>query len=94
VVDPAEVIARDPEVILASWCGMKVKKAQIVAREGWNRIAAVQRGHIYEIPGTCILQPGPASLTEGVRQLHAVLAHGMRVEIAPGLKPAEQFETL
>lgn len=94
VVDPAEVIARDPEVILASWCGMRVKKDQIVAREGWDRIAAVQRGHIYEIPGTCILQPGPASLTEGVRQLHAVLAHGMRVEIAPGLKPAKQFETL
>ena len=92
VVDPAEVIARNPEVILASWCGMPVKKDQIAAREGWNRIAAVERNHIYEIPGTCILQPGPASLTEGVRQLHAVLAHVTQVEIAPELKPTEWFD--
>jgi len=94
VVDSAAVIARDPEIILASWCGMKVKREQIVQREGWDRIAAVRHGHIYEIPGTCILQPGPASLTEGVRQLHAVLAHGMQVEIDPELKPAERLETL
>ncbi len=90
VVDPAAVIERDPEIILASWCGMKVKKEQIAARENWNRITAVQNGHIYEIPGTCILQPGPASLVEGVRQLHAVLAHVMQVQIAPELKPAAQ----
>lgn len=94
VVDSAAVIARDPEIILASWCGMKVKREQIVQRGGWDRIAAVRHGHIYEIPGTCILQPGPASLTEGVRQLHAVLAHGMQVEIDPELNPAERLETL
>jgi iron complex transport system substrate-binding protein len=93
VVDPAAVIARDPEVILASWCGMKVKTEQIRAREGWERIAAVQRGHVYEIPSTCILQPGPASLTEGVRQLHAVLARVMGVEVAPELRPTEPVET-
>jgi len=94
VVEPAAVIARNPDVILASWCGMKVNRAQIAAREGWHRIAAVERGHIYEIPGTCILQPGPASLTEGVRQIHAVLAHAMRVEIAQDLRPSEPLEAL
>jgi iron complex transport system substrate-binding protein len=35
---------------------------------------AVRNGHIYEIPSTYILQPGPAALTEGVRQVHARLA--------------------
>ncbi|HVU47868.1 MAG TPA: cobalamin-binding protein [Terracidiphilus sp.] len=94
IVHPAAVIERNPEIVLASWCGMKVKKEQIVARGGWGRINAVQRGHIYEIPGTCILQPGPASLTDGVRQLHAVLAHVMGVEVPAELKPAEPFETL
>ena len=94
VINPAAVIGRDPEVILASWCGMRVKKEQIVTREGWNSIAAVQNNHIYEIPGTCILQPGPASLTDGVRQLHAVLAHVLQVGIAPELKPVENFEAL
>jgi hypothetical protein len=34
----------------------------------------VQDGHIYEIPSTYILQPGPAALTEGLRQVHERLA--------------------
>ena len=92
VVDNADVIARDPEVILASWCGKKVKKEQICARAGWERMAAIRNGNVYEIPSTCILQPGPASLTEGVRQLHAVLARVAGVAIAPALRPAETPE--
>ena len=89
VVDPAAVVARDPEVILASWCGMKVEKEHIRSRPGWDAISAVRNGHIYEIDSTCILQPGPASLTEGVRQLHAILAQVVGQEVAPELKPAQ-----
>jgi iron complex transport system substrate-binding protein len=37
-------------------------------------VSAVRDDRIFEIKSTYILQPGPASLTEGVRQLHAVLA--------------------
>jgi iron complex transport system substrate-binding protein len=89
VVDPAAVVARDPEVILASWCGMKVEINTIRSRPGWEKIGAVQNSHIYEIPSTSILQPGPASLTEGARQLHAVLAHVVDAGIDPELMPAE-----
>lgn len=92
VVDPATVVARDPDAILASWCGKKVKKEQICARAGWERISAVRNGHVYEIPSTCILQPGPASLTEGVRQLHAVLARVAGGAVPPALRPAETLE--
>jgi iron complex transport system substrate-binding protein len=60
-------------VILASWCGKKVRKATITSRPGWDSVPAVAHGHIYEIKSTYILQPGPASLTEGVRQIHHVL---------------------
>ncbi len=74
VVDPAEVIRRNPDVILASWCGKKVDTRAICSRHGWDAIGAVRNGHVYEIPSDCILQPGPASLTDGVRQLHQVLA--------------------
>jgi iron complex transport system substrate-binding protein len=70
IVSPDDVAARDPEVIIASWCGKAVKKRTIVERPGWDRVTAVRRDHIYEIKSTYILQPGPASLTEGVRQLH------------------------
>jgi iron complex transport system substrate-binding protein len=70
IVDPAEVARRDPEVIFASWCGKKMKKATIQNRPGWNRVAAVRDDRIFEIKSTYILQPGPASLTEGVARLH------------------------
>jgi iron complex transport system substrate-binding protein len=73
IVDPAEVAARDPQIIFASWCGRKMKKATIVSRPGWERVSAVRDDRIYEIKSTYILQPGPASLTDGVQQIHAIL---------------------
>jgi iron complex transport system substrate-binding protein len=63
-----------PDVIVASWCGKKVRPERIAARPGWDAVPAVRDGQIHEIKSTYILQPGPASLTEGVRQLHAVFA--------------------
>jgi len=74
IVNPADVITRDPKVIIGSWCGRQVKKNLIRAREGWSNISAVRDDHLYEIKSTYILQPGPAALTEGLRQLHAILA--------------------
>jgi len=73
IVDPAEVARRDPEVIFASWCGKRMKKATIQNRAGWDRVAAVRDDRLFEIKSTFILQPGPAALTEGVAQLHAHL---------------------
>ena len=70
IVQPDEVVARDPELIVASWCGKAMKKKTIVERPGWDRTSAVRRDHVYEIKSTYILQPGPASLTDGVAQLH------------------------
>ena len=74
IVDPLEVARRDPQVILASWCGKKVKKAAIRARPGWDATSAVRDDRLFEIKSTYILQPGPASLTEGVQQIHRILA--------------------
>jgi len=73
IVDPVTVIERNPDVIIASWCGKAMKKRTIVERPGWDRIDAVRHDRIHEIKSTYILQPGPASLTEGVSQLHAIL---------------------
>ena len=74
IVSPDAVRDRDPEVIIASWCGKAMKKRTIVERPGWDRIAAVRDDRIHEIKSTYILQPGPASLTDGVRQLHRLIA--------------------
>jgi iron complex transport system substrate-binding protein len=92
VVTPAEVVAANPDVIVASWCGRKVNKEQIRGRENWSGIEAVRCNNIYEIKSTYILQPGPAALTEGVRQLHKILARVAGGEPAPGLAPLESMD--
>jgi iron complex transport system substrate-binding protein len=90
VVDPADVVARNPQVILASWCGMKVNLQEIRSREGWQSINAVRNNHLYEVPSSCILQPGPAALTEGVRKIHGILANVAGLEPALILEPIEE----
>jgi iron complex transport system substrate-binding protein len=92
IVDPAAVVAADPEAIIASWCGRKVDKDQIRGRDGWNAIHAVRFGGVYEVKSTYILQPGPAALSEGVRQLHAILARVAGCEPLQGLEPSERLD--
>jgi iron complex transport system substrate-binding protein len=72
VVLSAEVVARDPQIILASWCGKPLDAAAIAARPGWDRIAAVAAGEIHEIPGEDVLSPGP-SLVQGLRRIHEIV---------------------
>jgi iron complex transport system substrate-binding protein len=73
IVSGEQVIAREPEVIIGSWCGKPVRKERIASRPGWEQVPAVRNGHIYEVKSAYILQPGPAALTEGVTQLHDLL---------------------
>jgi iron complex transport system substrate-binding protein len=73
IVDPAEVVRRDPDVVLASWCGKKVQPNRIRTRAGWDAVRAVVNDRIFEVKSTYILQPGPAALTDGVRQIHDIL---------------------
>jgi len=74
IVQSDEVVRRRPDVIIASWCGKAVNKQKIASRIGWEALAAVRAGRIYEVKSALILQPGPAALTEGIRQLHEILA--------------------
>ena len=73
IVTSEQVIARAPEVIIGSWCGKPVRPARIKARPGWDTIPAVATNAIFEVKSTYILQPGPASLTEGVQRIHEIL---------------------
>ncbi len=61
--DPDEVIRRQPDIIIGSWCG-KNFAPRVMARPGWDAIPAVRRGALYEIKSAEILQPGPAALTD------------------------------
>jgi iron complex transport system substrate-binding protein len=78
IVSGEDVIRRQPDVIIASWCGKAVRRERIAQREGWQDVPAIRYGHIYEIKSAYILQPGPAALTEGVRQLHHISARVAR----------------
>jgi iron complex transport system substrate-binding protein len=92
IVQPEDVAVRDPELVVASWCGRKVNKQRIRERAGWDQTAAVRAGHIYEIKSTYILQPGPAALTEGVRQLHFIVGHVCDCSSDPELAPSEAVD--
>ena len=73
IVTSEQVIAAAPDVIVGSWCGKPLRPERITSRSGWETIPAVRNGHVYEVKSAFILQPGPAALTEGVRQLHQFL---------------------
>jgi iron complex transport system substrate-binding protein len=92
IVDPDDVRRVEPDVILASWCGKKVQHERIAARPGWADLPAVRNGHVYEIKSTYILQPGPAALTEGVRQVHALLCHAAGMEADGEVRPADRLD--
>jgi iron complex transport system substrate-binding protein len=73
IADPFEVVRRQPEVIIGSWCGKKFRPEQVARRPGWQDIPAVRSGHLYEIKSADILQPGPAALTDGLMQLRDIV---------------------
>lgn len=73
IEDHQEIVRRDPDIILASWCGKRFKKKHMLQRKNWNQIRAVKTDFIQEIPSEIILQPGPAALTEGLPLLHQII---------------------
>lgn len=88
IVTPEEAARRDPEAVIASWCGRKAKREKMVARPGWESVTAVREDQLYEVKSSYILQPGPAALTDGVDQLAAIVhavAHGRKLgRLRPG----------
>jgi iron complex transport system substrate-binding protein len=74
IVTAEEVISRDPDIIIGSWCGKKFRPEKVAGRPGFDRTPAVRRGRLHEIKSPLILQPGPAALTDGLAALEAIIA--------------------
>ena len=74
IADPLEVVRRQPDIIIGSWCGKKFRPSWVAAREGWACVPAVVDHQLFEIKSADILQPGPAALTDGVDQLHRIIS--------------------
>lgn len=83
IVDPAEAARRDPDVLIASWCGRKAQRARILARPGWDAVRAVRDDQLYEVKSTYVLQPGPAALTDGLDQIARIVGAAARGERLP-----------
>jgi len=92
IVSAESVIAAAPDVFIGSWCGKPVRKERVRQRPGWERVPCIVHDRVYEVKSAFILQPGPAALTEGVRQLHALLCGAVGIDVPDGLAPAERWD--
>lgn len=79
IADGDEIIRRNPDIIMGSWCGKKFRPEKVAARAGWDQVSAVKNGQLFEIKSVDILQPGPAALTDGVAQLHRIVMDWSRL---------------
>ncbi len=81
IADGAEIVRRNPDIIIGSWCGKKFRPETVAARPGWAQVPAVRDGALFEIKSPLILQPGPAALTDGAAALHRICRDWMRASI-------------
>ena len=73
IADGAEIVRRNPDIVIGSWCGKKFRPEKVAARAGWADVNAVRERQLFEVKSADILQPGPAALTDGVEQLHRIV---------------------
>jgi iron complex transport system substrate-binding protein len=73
IVLTEDVVEREPDLIIGSWCGKKFRPERVATRAGFNRIRAVQHQDLYEIKSSLILQPGPAALTDGLAEVEKII---------------------
>lgn len=74
IADGQTIVDRAPDIVIGSWCGKKFRPEKVAQRPGWQDVPAVRDAQLFEIKSVDILQPGPAALTDGVAQLHRIMA--------------------
>jgi iron complex transport system substrate-binding protein len=80
------VLGRDPEVIIAAWCGAgnRVPLAKIIRDRGWAGTTAACNSQVYCISDELLNTPAP-TLIEGLRALAAAI-HPVAFAPVPGLR--------
>jgi iron complex transport system substrate-binding protein len=70
-----EVVRRQPEVVVACWCGVRrlPTPQKVLARPGWQTVDAFANGRVAVLSEAYFGRPGPR-LVEGLRQLAAIRA--------------------
>ena len=72
LAEPLDVVARDPEIIIGSWCGKHFRPERIAARPGWENVSAVKTGRMHEIKSAIILTPGMVAIRDGLPLLREI----------------------
>ncbi len=72
-VTTEEIVERQPDIIIGSWCGKKFRADKVGVRPGFDQIPAVSSGALHEIKSPLILQPGPAALTDGLAAISSII---------------------
>jgi len=86
---PEEVARRDPEAVIASWCGRHARREAIAGRPGFGATRAVRDDQLYEVKSALVLQPGPAALGDGAAALARIVAAVARGEQLPPHRPGD-----
>lgn len=73
-IDEDLVFAREPDVVIACWCGAErmPEPARIKARRGWDLVPAVRNDRVYVVAEGLFERPGPR-LAEGLERLARML---------------------
>jgi len=72
----ADAAAERPDIVVMSWCGVKVENYRadkVRERQDWADVPAVRHDRIHAISEAYLGRPGPR-LVEGYRQLRAAIA--------------------
>jgi iron complex transport system substrate-binding protein len=73
-LEPNEVIAANPDVIVAAWCGAgdRVPLEKMIRTRGWAQLSAVRDSRVYCIRDEFLNTPAP-TLVKGLRALAAAI---------------------
>ncbi|HEX7324012.1 MAG TPA: helical backbone metal receptor [Rhodanobacteraceae bacterium] len=74
-LDTPAVCAAAPDVVVMSWCGVKVENYRrdiVLRRAGWDAIPAIAQRRIHAVSEAFLGRPGPR-LVEGYRRLRAAI---------------------
>jgi len=74
-VSPEDAIARQPDVVVACWCGARKLPTveRILTRPGWQDTPAIRTGRVAVFKEDLFGRPGPR-LAQGLEQLAALLS--------------------
>ena len=88
---PEEILALNPEVIVAAWCGAgdRVPLEKIIAARGWENTFAAARGRVYCIRDEFLNTPAP-TLLDGLD----ALAWAIHPEVFPRAKGIRQITAI